>query len=42
MTKSAIKIETNEKDDSIVYYEKTLDKNITIRKIATVFYYAFK
>ena len=40
MSKQAIKIELNEKEDAIIYYEKTFGKNITIRKRATVIYYA--
>ena len=40
MSKQAIKIELNEKENAIIYYEKTLSKNITIRKRATVIYYA--
>lgn len=42
MTKERIKIELNEKEDAIIYYEKTVSKNITIRKRATVIYYASK
>lgn len=42
MSKERIKIELNEKEDAIIYYEKTVSKNITIRKRATVIYYASK
>lgn len=38
--KRKIKIELNEKEYAIIYYEKTLGKNITIRKRASVLYYA--
>jgi len=40
MSKERIKIELKEKEDAIIYYEKTVSKNITIRKRATVIYYA--
>ncbi len=42
MAKQLIKIELNEKEDAIIYYEKTLGKNITIKKRAAVIYYASK
>lgn len=42
MTKETITIELNEKEDAIIYYEKTLGKNITTRKRAAVIYYAAK
>ena len=42
MSKVAIKIELNNKEDAIVYYEKTLGQNITIQKRASVLYYASK
>ncbi len=42
MTKTRIKIELNEKEDAIAYYEKTLGRNITIQKRASVIYYASK
>ncbi len=42
MSKTRIKIELNEKEDAIVYYEKTLGRNITIQKRASVLYYASK
>ncbi len=42
MSKKAIKIELSEKEEAIIYYEKTLDKNITIQKRAAVLFYASK
>lgn len=42
MPKKAIKIELSKKEDAIIYYEKTLGKNITIQKRAAVLYYASK
>ena len=42
MKKRAIKIELNPKEDAVIYYEKTMGKNITTRKRATVIYYASK
>lgn len=42
MSKVSIKIELNQKEDAIVYYEKTLGSNITIQKRATVLYHASK
>lgn len=42
MSKQSIKIELNEEEEAIIYYEKTLGKNITIQKRAAVIYYASK
>lgn len=42
MSKERIKIKLKEKEDAIIYYEKTVSKNITTRKRATVIYYASK
>lgn len=42
MSKSIITIALNEKEDAEIYYEKALGKSITIRKRATVIYYASK
>lgn len=42
MSKVAIKIELSQKEDAIIYYEKTMGSNITIQKRATVLYYASK
>ncbi len=42
MSKQTITIELNENEDAIIYYEKTLGENITIKKRATVIYYASK
>ena len=42
MKKRAIKIELNTQEDAIIYYEKTMGKNITTRKRAAVIYYASK
>ena len=42
MTKTTIAIKLNEKEDAIIYYEKTLGENTTIRKRATVIFYASK
>ena len=36
------KVELSEKEDALIYYEKTLGENITIQKRATVIYYASK
>ena len=40
MPKTAIKIKLDEKEDAIVYAEKTLGRNKTIQKRATVLYHA--
>ena len=42
MEKTAIKIELSKEEDAKIYYEKTLGRNITIQKRATVIYYASK
>lgn len=42
MSKETITVRLNEDEDAIIYYEKTLGENITIRKRATVIYYASK
>lgn len=42
MRKLSIKVELSEKEDALIYYEKTLGENITIQKRATVIYYASK
>lgn len=42
MSKVPIKIELSAKEDAIIYYEKTMGSNITIKKRATVLYYASK
>ena len=38
MRKLSIKVELSEKEDALIYYEKTLGENITIQKRATVIY----
>lgn len=40
MPKTTIKINLDEKEDAIVYAEKTLGRNKTIQKRATVLYHA--
>ena len=40
MPKTRIKIELSKKEDAILYAEKTLGRNKTIQKRATVLYYA--
>lgn len=40
MSKIISKIELSKEEDAVIYYEKTLGKNISIRKRANVIYYA--
>ena len=40
MSKLIRSIKLNKEEDAIIYYEKTLGKNITTRKRASVIYYA--
>ena len=42
MSKPINSIKLNQKEDAIIYYEKTLGKSITTRKRATVIFYASK
>lgn len=42
MSKTIKSIKLNKEEDAIIYYEKALGENITIRKRATVIFYASK
>lgn len=42
MSRTTISIELSKEEDAVIYYEKTLGRNITIQKRATVIFYASK